>query len=113
MLAFTFLFGSIFKRLAPIYHVCYTATALSANFRRGGSTKSLNCHFECGEEPGDEFCKKKIGEVFFSICARKIVQNNPRQTGINRKGTYSIKENAKGDHLKTVNNYGNCRNYYR
>lgn len=110
MLAFTFLFGTIFKRLAPIYHVCYTATALSANSRRGGSTESLNCHFECGEEPGDEFCQKKLGEVYFSICACKIV---PRQTRSNRRGIYSIKENAKGDHLKTINNYGNCRNYYR
>lgn len=65
---------------------------------------------------GTNFAKKKLGEVYFSICACKIVpwsQNNPRQTRINRRGIYSIKENAKGDHLKTINNYGNCRNYYR
>lgn len=84
MLAFTFLFGSIFKRLAPIYHVCYTATALSANFRRGGSTKSLNCHFECGEEPGDEFCKKKLVK-FFSASVHvklfRIIPDRPESTG--------------------------------
>lgn len=65
---------------------------------------------------GTNFAKTKLGEVYFSICACKIVpwsQNNPRQTRINRRGIYSIKENAKGDHLKTINNYGNCRNYYR
>lgn len=59
---------------------------------------------------GTNFAKKKLGEVYFSICACKIV---PRQTRSNRRGIYSIKENAKGDHLKTINNYGNCRNYYR
>ena len=89
MLAFTFLFGTIFKRLAPIYHVCYTATALSANSRRGGSTKSLNCHFECGEEPADEFCKKKknLGKfISASVHVKlflnlRIIPDRPESTG--------------------------------
>lgn len=101
MLAFTFLFGTIFKRLAPIYHVCYTATALSANSRRGGSTESLNCHFECGEEPVHV-------KLFLDL---RIIPDRPESTG--EAFIPSRKNNAKGDHLKTINNYGNCRNYYR
>ena len=86
MLAFIFLFGTIFKRLAPIYHVCYTATALSANSPRGGSTKSLNCHFECGEEPGDEFRTKKNLGKFISASVQlfldlRIIPDRPESRG--------------------------------
>ena len=56
-----------------ICYVCYTATGLPGNSPRGKSLKSLNRHFECGEEPADEFKKKTLGEVCFSIYARKIV----------------------------------------
>lgn len=48
----------------------------------------MKCHFECGEEPGDEVCKKKNVGKFISASVHvklfldlRIIPDRPESTG--------------------------------